>query len=113
MITIVDPGGIGRVQIPTANTESYRYTNLIIIIIIIIILVVICSVIHTAPNVNRDLRPILGLVLSSDTNSSQCGSKAFEQLCFTARNSGEQNEITVSSLLMVPADSLEEKYVIS
>ena len=80
---------------------------------IIIILVVIRRVSHTAPIVNRDLRPNSGLVVSSDKNSSHCGSKACEQLCFTARKSAEKNEITVFSLLMVPADSLEETYTIS
>ena len=57
MRTIVDPGGIGTGQLPTANTEGYRYTKLIIIM-----LVVIRRVSHTAPTVNRDLRLNSGLV---------------------------------------------------
>jgi hypothetical protein len=57
MRTIVDPGGNGTGQLPTANTEGYRYTKLIIIL-----LVVIRCVSHTAPTVNRDLRPNSDLV---------------------------------------------------
>jgi len=61
MRTIVDPGENGTGQLPTANTEGYRFTKLIIIIIIII-LVVIRLLSHTAPTVNRDLLPNSGLV---------------------------------------------------